>query len=162
MTMSRVACCALLLASWCLVAAPADADDYKAGSLTIRHPWARPTVASMANGAVYMAVLGDQGARDRLVSASTPVAGQVEFHTSTTENGIARMRQLDAVDVPSVLEPSGTHLMLVTLKTQLAMDEPFPLRLVFEKAGPVDVTVSVQRAPASDHDDASPPAHSGH
>ena len=160
--MRRSAYFALLVSCWCLTVAPVFANDFKTGSLTIRHPWARPTVASMANGAVYLLVFADEKAKDRLVAAATPVAERVEFHTTTTDGGVARMRQLDAVDVPGVFKPGGTHLMLVGLKGALRVGEAFPLRLEFEKAGGIDVSVTVQKAPLTDHDDASPPAHSGH
>ncbi len=155
----------LLTACW-LVFNPAIAHDFKAGSLEIKHPWARPTVATMKNGAAYMLIFDSSETADRLVSATTPVAERVEFHTNSMEGGVVRMRQLEAVDVPAqghaTLEPGKTHLMLVSLKNQLKAGDSFPLDLVFEKAGPVTVMVAIQKPKLSEHDDTSPPAHSGH
>lgn len=155
----------LLTACW-LIINPVAAHDFKAGSLEIKHPWARPTVATMKNGAAYMLIFDSSGTADRLVSATTPVAERVEFHTNSMEGGVVRMRQLKAVDVPAkghaTLEPGKAHLMLVSLKNQLKAGDSFPLNLVFEKAGAATVTVTVQKPKLSEHDDTSPPAHSGH
>jgi hypothetical protein len=88
----------------------------------------------------------------RLVEASTPVAEQVRFHMSMSENGIDRMRELPAIDVAPgakvTLKPGGMHAMLVGLKEALKQGQNFSMTLNFEKAGKIDVRGSQSRGSA--------------
>ena len=53
----------------------------------------------------------------RITGASSPQFGSVEIHETTIEDGIARMRRLDALHIPAqgsvTLERGGKHLMLM-------------------------------------------------
>ena len=138
---------AALLLSLALISGPALAADTKVGTIEIEHPWARPS--AMANGAVYMELENKGGAPDKLVSASTPAAAKAELHTHLMENGIARMRPVEAIEVTpgsaTVLRPGGLHIMLTGLKAPLKDGDSIALTLTFEKAGKVEVTVPVQK-----------------
>lgn len=127
--------------------------------VAVTAPWARATAPGAQTGAAYLTVAAAVG--DRLVGAETPVARAAELHTHLMEGGIARMRQVDAVEVPAgppvVLAPSGLHVMLVGLTRQLRPGETFPLVLVFEKAGRVTAEVRVESAGAR-----GPSMHHGH
>ena len=64
-----------------------------------------------------------------------------------------RMRQVEAIALPSgaaiALQPGALHLMLFGLKAPLKAGDRFPMKLKFEKAGEVVVTVNVEEpAPA--------------
>ena len=89
----------------------------------------------------------NHGKNDRLIAASSPVAGHAELHISRMDAGVMKMRHLDAVEVkagsPTVFEPSGKHVMLMGLKKPLKKGESFPLVLKFAKAGSVEIQVKV-------------------
>jgi copper(I)-binding protein len=70
----------------------ANAKDYKVGALEVDSPWSRaiPKGASVAAG--YMTIKNTGATPDRLVSVSTPVAGKVEIHEMTMDNGVMKMR----------------------------------------------------------------------
>jgi periplasmic copper chaperone A len=126
----------------------AHAHDFKAGDLHIDHPWARATAPQQPNGAAYFTV-ANEGAADRLLEAQSPVADRVELHTHDVDSaGVMRMRQVEAIDLPpgetTALEPGGLHVMLIGLENRLVEGEAFPLTLVFEKAGAVEVEVAVE------------------
>lgn len=128
----------------------ASAHGFKVGTVEIDHPWSRATAPSAANGAAYF-VLNNTGKEDdRLLSASTPVAEKAELHTHLMDNGVMKMRPVNAIEVtpgsPTALAPGGLHVMLLGLKQPLAKGKSFPLTLVFEKAGSVVVQVDVQGA----------------
>jgi copper(I)-binding protein len=138
-----LATAALLLAA----ATNAVAHDFKAGPISIDHPWARPTAAGQSVGGGFLK-LTNGGAADRLVAASTAVSATVELHSMRMEGDVMRMRQVDAIDLPAggsvELKPGGLHLMLMGLKQPLKAGDTFPLKLRFEKAGEVVVTVNVE------------------
>jgi hypothetical protein len=139
----------MLVAAMCglFLAGTAAAHDFKVGEITIDHPWARP--AAKGNSAAYL-VIQNAGPADRLVSAATDVAGTVEMHSTTIDaQGVGRMVQVQAIDVPqgaeAKLAPGGLHIMLIGLKQPLAEGQEFPLTLTFEKAGAVTVEVAVEK-----------------
>jgi periplasmic copper chaperone A len=99
-----------------------------------------------------MTVANKGPVQDRLLAAATPVADQAQLHTEINDKGIMKMREVPAIDVKpggqTMLKPGGLHLMLVGLKQPLKVGDSFPLTLTFEKAGRLDVTVTVEKAPA--------------
>ncbi len=146
----------LLLSVAALAAGAAQAHDFKAGDLRIDHPYATPTRPGLATGAVYFKGIRNTGAvADRLLSASTPVAGRVEIHRMQMLQGVQgdvmQMRAVPALDLPAGATvamkhgtPDGYHLMLLDLKAPLKDGDRFPVTLTFEKAGVHEVKVWVQ------------------
>jgi len=144
-----------------LLAAPARADDIKAGDLVISQAWSRatPSGAKVAGG--YLTVENKGAGADRLIGGSGDVAGRVEIHEMAVDNGVMKMRPLDkGLDIEPgktvKLAPGGYHLMLLDLRTQLKQGDKVPVTLQFEKAGKVTLLLDVQgvgaQAPAgSDH-----------
>jgi copper(I)-binding protein len=65
----------------------------------------------------------------------------------TEVDGMARMRETEAVDVPAGrsvrLAPQGTHIMLMSLSQPLVAGERFNLTLQFAKAGKREISVQV-------------------
>lgn len=118
-----------------------------AQAVKVENPWARPTVQGQAGGGGFLRLVGG-AANDRLVAASSEMAGRVELHTMKMEGDVMRMRQVDAIEVPAGknvdLAPGGLHLMFMDLKAPLKTGTSFPMTLRFEKAGEVQVSVKVQ------------------
>ena len=129
----------------------AHAHDFRAGQLVIDHPYATPSLTGTSNGAAYFRGIRNRGvAPDRLVSASTAVAEQVELHEMTMEGDIMRMRQVPAIDLPAGQEVQlrhgqRYHLMLINLRKPLVAGDRFDLTLKFEKAGETTVKTWVQQ-----------------
>ena len=134
-----------------------------AKSIVIDHPWARATPAGAKTGAAYMTLINNGDSGDRLLAAKTPVADSVQFHSVSEENGVSRMREMRAVEVPPggkvTFSPGGMHIMVVGLKQPLKEGQTFPLSLTFEKAGKVEVTVSIAKVGAMQHGDMGPMMH---
>lgn len=119
--------------------------------------WARPTVGQGRISAAYMTIANKGPAPDRLKSARTPKAKAVELHQTTmTADGVMQMRKVEdglpvEAGVSLVLEPGGTHLMLLGLQDALRVGEELILTLEFANAGAVDVAVPVSaNAPAGE------------
>ena len=109
-------------------------------------PWARATAPRQTVGGVYVTLTSPVD--DRLVGASSPVAGHVEVHEMTMENNVMRMRELaGGLKLPAgqavTLAPGGYHVMLVDLKQSLVAEQTIPVQLRFEHAPPVDLQVRV-------------------
>lgn len=133
----------------------AHAHEFKLGALNIGHPYARATAAGQPTGGGFLRLDNKGTAPDRLLSASAEVSSTVELHSMKMEGDVMRMRQVDTIDLPAgqvvELKPGGLHIMFIGLKAPLKEGDRFPLKLKFERAGEVTVTVNVEGAGAS-HD----------
>ena len=132
-----------------LAGGPGAAQPDHAATLRIEQPWARETAPAQVNGAAYLVVKNGGSATDRLLGVSAGVAERAELHSHTIDaQGIATMRPAPAFEVPAGgearLQPGGTHIMLIGLKTPLVEGTSFPLSLRFERAGTLEVTVRVE------------------
>jgi periplasmic copper chaperone A len=141
----------LALALGAALSLNALAHGYSAGDVRIGHPYATPSLSGSTSGAAYIATLENTGTQpDRLLRASTPVAGMVELHSVSVDAlGVMRMRLLDDVPVtpgtPIKMRPGqGMHFMLMDLKQALKEGDTFPMTMEFERGGTVDVKVVVQ------------------
>ena len=126
---------------------PAAAHEYRLNELVIVHPWARASAKGAANGAVYLEIVNGGSAPDRLIAAASPAASGSELHRHVSSNGIMRMEPVEAIELPPgghvMLQPGGLHVMLTGLTGPLVEGGSFPLTLDFERAGRIEVSVTI-------------------
>jgi periplasmic copper chaperone A len=151
------------LAAIVLLAASATIHPAKAQStdnLRVVDAYIRSSGSAAQAAAAFMTLNNTGSAADRLLSASTPVAGTVELHTHIKEGDVMRMRAVPAIDLPAgqsvTLQPGGLHVMLMGLRRPLAPGESVDVTLVFEKGGSRTVSMPVRAlnpggAPAHKH-----------
>lgn len=152
----RLHLAALLLAG-CSLSIPAVAHDFTAGDLHIQHPWSRALPPVAPTGAAYMVIENRGEDSDRLTGAHTPIAAHAELHEHVHRDDVMKMQEVDGVEIApgSSVEfaPGGYHVMLFGLKKPLDAGTAYPLTLVFERTGEVEVTVNVQQdQPAEEHE----------
>jgi copper(I)-binding protein len=126
----------------------AQAQPAKAADITISHPYARATAPGQPTGGGFLKLDNGGKTADRLLSASAEVSKSVELHSMKMEGDVMRMRQVDGIDIGAgqtvELKPGGLHIMFIGLKAPLKQGDSFPMKLKFEKAGEVAVTVKVE------------------
>ena len=97
-------------------------------------PWVRATVSGQTSSAGYIEFHSSKTLK--LVKVTSPQAMSVQIHTMSHENGVMRMRELAALDIPAgetiKLEPSRMHFMLNDLKAPLVANEDATLSFTFE------------------------------
>lgn len=140
----------------------AFAHGFKVGDLQIGHPYSRAMLPGAKVGGGYLKIT-NSGGDDRLVSVSSDRASSVQVHEMQMDNGIMIMRELkDGLAVPAnsvvELKPGSYHLMFMNVTQPFKDGEMVKAKLVFEKAGPVDVEFAV--GPAGG--DAAKGDHAGH
>jgi periplasmic copper chaperone A len=137
---------ALLCAAMVATGFPAWAGD----APVVSDAWARATPPGVDVGAAYM---------DRLVGASSPRAAMAHLHVVDEQDGVSKMRAVDAVAIPAgqrvTLAPKSTHVMLMDLDGPLVEGQAFVVKLRFAESGEQSVTVTVRPATATDE-------HAGH
>ena len=117
--------------------------------IEIEKPWSRATAPGAKLAAGYMMISNNSAAPDRLIDASSPLAGRVETHVTVKDGEILRMRQVKGYPIPArgsfELKPGGAHLMFVNLRSPFKQGEKIPVTLRFERAGEVKTEFHVGR-----------------
>lgn len=130
------------------------------GDLEISGPFTRATLPGAKVGGGFLTILNKGETADRLVSASSPAAKEVQLHEMKMEGEVMQMRQLEnGIEIPAgstvTLQPGGLHIMFMGLAAPFAQGTTVPVTLTFEKAGSVEITLAVEAvgadAPAHQH-----------
>ncbi len=133
------------LALSCGRAMAAADKSFALGPISITHPWVPPAVTEAA--ALFMRLVNNGPNHERLIAASTPVAGTVIFraHDGTP---------LEYYDLwpkrPVELAPGRRYIALRDLRGPLALDDTFPVTLRFAGAGEITVAAIVEAGSEDD------------
>ena len=109
-------------------------------SVAVLDAWARANAPGQTVGAAYMTLISAQDST--MVKVESDIAGTVEIHSMSMDNGVMKMRMLEELPLPAgkaeKLAPGGFHLMLFDLKKPLTAGESVKLTLTFrDNAGKV-------------------------
>ena len=131
------------------LAAPVLAHSFAIAKIAIGHPWTRETAATQTVGGGFLTIRNGGKTADRLLSASSPFAAEVQIHTMSMDGGVMKMRPLkDGIAIPAgqtvELKPGGLHIMFIGLKQPFKKGSQIPATLRFLKAGTVKVGFAVQ------------------
>jgi copper(I)-binding protein len=134
-----------VLVATCLAA---TAQETKVGDLTISDLWIRATPPKAPSAAGYFTIANSGKEADRLIAASSTLAGKAELHQMAMKGGVMTMRPVkDGITIPAggkvTLAPDGLHVMFTELKDGLKEGGKFPVTLTFEKAGKVDTFLPI-------------------
>ena len=125
------------------------AQSFAASPITIERPWARASAPGQTVGGGFMTILHQGATEDCLVSATTPIAREVQIHTMNMDGGVMRMRPVEGgLAIPAggrvVLQPGGLHLMFMELSAPLVAGSTFPVTLRFANAGDIKVEFNIE------------------
>ena len=124
-----------------VLASPAAAHQIKHKTLQIVHPWAHESKDTNSTSAdVYMTIRNRGRSTDRLVSAATGRAGQAQLVTVASDAFRIGPRQ------EIRLTQDRGFVRLHGLTKPLYMHDNFPITLVFEKAGRIEIEVHIEEA----------------
>ena len=119
-----------------------------AGPLTISEAWARATPPGAPVAGGYFTVTNTGARPDRLISAASPRAAQVEVHAMRMDGGRMEMRPLGeglaiAPGQSVTLAPGGLHLMFMRIDDRFEKGDRVPVTLEFEHAGTIELELPV-------------------
>ena len=118
------------------------------GKLVLSGPFSRATLPGAPVAAGFLSVTNAGAEDDRLVSATSDVAGDTQIHEMAMVGDVMRMRPLaDGLPVPAgatvTLSPGGVHLMFMDLRRPLVEGETVEVTLTFERAGRITVPLAI-------------------
>ncbi|RME14094.1 MAG: copper chaperone PCu(A)C [Alphaproteobacteria bacterium] len=130
-----------------LIAMPAFAGP----QISIENAYARAAGAMAVAGAAFFTIRNTGDEDDRLVAAKSDAAKMVQLHTHIAEGDVMRMVEVpEGFPVPAggthELKRGGDHVMMMGLKAPFVDGESIDLTLVFEKSGPIEISVPVDNA----------------
>lgn len=141
-----------------LLTQPTMAHGYEHASLKIKHPWTRvtPPGAKVAGG--FLKITNNGKESDKLLGGSFSLSKRVEVHEMSMNDGVMRMKQLEAgLEIAPgqtvELKPGSFHLMFMGLSASPKLEERVRGMLKFEKAGELEVEFAVAPIGASSHSD---------
>ncbi|HEY0957060.1 MAG TPA: copper chaperone PCu(A)C [Roseateles sp.] len=109
-------------------------------------PWVRATVAPQKATGAFMQLTSVKAAK--VVAASSPVADMVEIHEMKMDDGVMKMRAVDALALPAgqvvALKPGSYHVMLMGLKGAIKAGDTVPLTLTVEGEDKQRSTVEIK------------------
>jgi copper(I)-binding protein len=130
------------------------ASSWAVGDLVVSGAYARATLPHAPVGGGFISITNKGTADDTLVSATSPLAGDVELHEMAMKDGVMSMRPLPkGVLIPAgktvTFSPSGLHLMFMKLKGSFVKGKTVPVTLSFARAGSVTIELQVGGIAAS-------------
>ncbi|MCP3969159.1 MAG: copper chaperone PCu(A)C [Rhodobacteraceae bacterium] len=127
--------------------APVLGQETITESLEITGGFTRASPKMARAGAGFMTIRST-GPADRLLGFASEACERSELHTHIHDDGVMRMRKVEAIDIPAggeaVLKPGGLHLMFIGLTGQLVEGETVEATLIFEQAGEVQISLPVK------------------
>lgn len=149
--------------------AAAQAHEFEEGDLAILHPFAIETAARATTGAGYFEVRNDGDQADALIGVEAAFP-KVALHEAVETDGMMTMQPIERVEIAPgetlTLAPGeGGHVMFMGIDAPFEVGARFPAKLIFERAGAVEVefVVELRPEPGADHStmDHSTMDHSG-
>ncbi|MTH33981.1 copper chaperone PCu(A)C [Paracoccus limosus] len=149
------------------LAAPAVADPVHQGDLTLSDAYMRAMPPHAPVAGAYVTIANAGSAPDRLISASSPRAGQVRIDEMIMQGEVMKMRALpDGLPIPAgetvTLQPGGYHLMFLEVPQSFTEGDTVEATLVFERAGRVTLPFEVRARAATSAGHGAETGHSGH
>ncbi len=114
--------------------------------------WVRAVPPGSRVSAAYVELENRGSGADRLLAASSPIAGVVELHNVSREGGVMSMYPVESIPLPAgettSLKPGGYHIMLIDLKRQPQPGERVAVELALEHGGTLALDLPVAATPA--------------
>lgn len=128
--------------------APSFAHGVKTRTLEMIHPYTLDSPPGATTASIYMTIESRSTKGDRLTAAVTSWAASVELREPAAGEAGTNTRPVPSVEIKAKgridLTRSGPHLVLSGLTRPLAAWDTFPLTLIFERAGRIEVEVLVE------------------
>lgn len=133
---------------------PGGFEAVTVGDLELTAGFTKAMLPGQPVGGGFVTITNKGASDDRLVSATSDRAGEVQLHEMAMQGDVMKMRQLpDGIPVPAgqtvELVPGGLHLMFFKVAEPFQQGQSVKVTLTFEKAGNVDVVLPVGPAKAN-------------
>ena len=135
----------------CLI--PANAAEFEFKGITVSNPHLVVFGKNAKSGAGYF-VISNKNSDPVILKKVTADFGKAMLHkTDVDKKGVAKMKHLKSIAVPGngllKLEPGGTHIMFMNISIEFDESRKYPVTLVFEEQGSLDIDLKLKSAKKS-------------
>ena len=140
----------LFLAAYPVCLIPANAAEFELKGITVSNPYLVVFGKNAKSGAGYFDI-SNKNSYPVILKKVTADFGKAMFHkTDVDKKGVAKMKHLKSIAVPGngllKLEPGGTHIMFMNISIGLDESSKYPVTLVFEEQGSLDIDLELKSA----------------
>lgn len=151
----------LLLACACLLSINSFASD-----LTVSDQYIRATPPHAKNSASFLTITNHTNTNIKLVGASSDIAKRVELHNHIKEDGMMKMRQVEAVQITAnsstSLQPGGYHIMFLGLNNNLTEGQSVKVTLYFDNGNELNIDAPVKKINSHKKQGSTEMSHQAH
>ena len=131
----------------------ANAAEFGLKGITVSDPHLVVFGKNAKSGAGYF-VISNKNSDPVVLKKVTADFGKAMLHkTDVDKNGVAKMKHLKSIAVPGngllKLEPGGTHIMFMNISIDFDERRKYPVTLVFEEQGSLDIDLKLKSAKKS-------------
>jgi hypothetical protein len=130
-----------------LLALPLSALACALHEVHVHDAYVRATPPGQMNSAAYMTIHNTDKNDYRLVAVVSKAARLVQLHNVEEVDGVARMQQVDFIDIAAndktALQPGGYHIMLIDLTQSLEPGDELDFTLVYNDGSRTELVVPV-------------------
>ena len=134
---------------------PALGAELTGASIEVSNARTPASAQTRVDTPIYMTITNRSDTPDSLVRVRCPVSNFVEKHVTDRGEGGFAMREVKAIAIPAggtvTLAPRDVHLMLLHTTQALQPGETFTCSVVFQKAGTMQIEVTVGPEGAKEH-----------
>lgn len=118
-------------------------------AVTVENSYARAVPPTARNSGAFMLIRNDSDQTRKVVSAKSNISQVTELHKHINDNGVMRMRRVDAIKIPPhgtvELKPGGYHVMLINLNHPLKPGDPVHIDLTLDDGSVLPIDLEARR-----------------
>jgi len=122
---------------------------YATSDITIADGYVKASIPGSDVTAAYMTINNTSDNAITLQKISSTLSERVEMHEHSMADGMMRMREVDKITLAAnskvVLQPSGLHLMIFSLKQPITEQDVIPFTLYFSNKTKVNIQLPVYK-----------------
>ena len=131
----------------------ANSAEFELKGITVSNPHLVVFGKNAKSGAGYL-VISNKNSDPVILKKVTADFGKAMLHkTDVDKKGVAKMKHLESIAVPGSgllkLEPGGTHIMFMNISIEFDESRKYPVTLVFEEHGSLDIDLKLKSAKKS-------------
>lgn len=124
-------------------------NTFASSEISVSDGYIKASIPGSEITAAYMAISNSGAKAITLQKISSTISDRIEIHEHSMSDGMMRMREVGEIIIDAgskvVLQPSGLHLMIFSLKQQVNEKDVIPLTLYFSNKTKVNIQLPVYR-----------------
>ncbi len=120
---------------------------YANSAISVSNGYVKASIPGSEVTASYMTISNTSDNAITLQKVSSVISDRIEIHEHSMDDGMMRMREVGEITIKAnsevVLQPSGLHLMIFSLKQQITEKDAITLTLYFSNDTEVKIQLPV-------------------